>query len=99
MSKDRPVDIAREMVDYSDIIAENMFKEMPDEECVAMVRDFCYTMMDWQPNISEHKEDPISLGIACLAAAELFKLAFVRAYTHTDKRVSAMEAIKKAFDS
>ena len=87
---------AREMVEYAEILAEESLKEMSGEEAVNMVRNFCEVMADWQPNIRENLEDPILLGLHCLAAADLFKQAFVKAYTETDSRIKAQEAIKKA---
>ena len=72
-------------------------EDMSGEECVQMVRDFCGVMAHWQPNIREHLEDPVMLGLHCLAAADLFKQAFVKAYTNTSSRLQAQEAIDKAF--
>ena len=75
---------------------ELSFLAMSGEECVQMVRDFCGVMADWQPNIRENLEDPIMLGLHCLAAADLFKQAFVKAYANTSSRLEAQEAIDKA---
>ena len=87
---------ARELVEYGESLAEAMLADMSGEECVQMVRDFCGVMADWQPNIRENLEDPIMLGLHCLAAADLFKQAFVKAYQETSSRLEAQEAIKKA---
>ena len=87
---------ARELVEYGESLAEAMLEDMSGEECVQMVRDFCGVMADWQPNIRENLEDPIMLGLHCLAAADLFKQAFVKAYQETSSRLEAQEAIKKA---
>ena len=87
---------AQELVEYAELLARTMLDDMPGEECVDMVRQFCLVMADWQPNIKENLEDPVMLGIHCLAAADLFKRAFVKAYTETDSRIKAKEAIKKA---
>ena len=87
---------AQELVEYGESLAEAMLVDMSGEECVQMVRDFCGVMADWQPNIKENLEDPILLGLHCLAAADLFKRAFVKAYTNTSSRLEAQEAIDKA---
>ena len=84
------------LVEHAEKLAEVMLEDMSGEECVQMVRDFCGVMADWQPNIRENLEDPILLGLHCLAAAELFKRAFVKAYAETDSRLKAQEAIDKA---
>ena len=94
-----PREEARELVDYSEMLAETMLDDMSGEECVHMVRDFCGVMADWQPNIKENLDDPVMLGLHCLAAAELFRLAFVKGYTTTSRRIDAQNAIKKAFES
>jgi hypothetical protein len=89
---------AREMVEYAEILAEESLKEMSGEEAVNMVRNFCEVMAGWQSSIKELLDDPVMLGIHCLAVAEVFKLAFVEAYGHTSRRLDAESAIKKAFD-
>ena len=84
------------LVEHAEKLAEAMLEDMSGEECVQMVRDFCGVMADWQPNIRANLEDPILLGLHCLAAADLFKQAFVKAYAETDSRIKAQEAIDKA---
>jgi len=90
---------ARDLIEYADSLAETMLADMDGEECVDMVRQFCMVMADWQPNIRENLDDPVMLGLHCLTAAELFRLAFVKGYTTTSKRIDAQNAIKKAFES
>lgn len=87
---------ALELVEYGESLAEAMLADMSGEECVQMVRDFCGVMADWQPSIRENLEDPIMFGLHCLAAADLFKQAFVKAYKETSSRLEAQEAIEKA---
>ena len=94
-----PKQEARDLVEYADEVALAMLKDMDGEECVDMVRQFCVVMADWQPNIKENLDDPVMLGLHCLAAAELFRLAFVKGYTTTSRRIDAQNAIKKAFES
>ena len=89
---------AMDMVEYADILAETTLEEMKPEEAVKMVRDFCQTIIDWQPSVALYRDDPVMLGIHCLTVAELFKLAFVEAYGHTSDRLDAINSIKKAFD-
>jgi len=89
----------RELIEYAEEVARAMLEDMDGEECVDMVRQFCSVMADWQPNIKENLDDPMMLGLHCLAAAELFKLAFVKGYAATSKRIDAQNAIKKAFES
>jgi hypothetical protein len=90
---------APDIVAYSKLTAEQMLLDMSKEECVAMVRDFCQLMQEWQPNIAVHDEDPVMTSITCLAAAELFKLAFVEAYNYTDEKISTIDSLNKAFDN
>lgn len=94
-----PKQEARDLTEYADSLAEAMLEGMDGEECVDMVRQFCMVMADWQPNIKENLDDPVLLGLHCLAAAQLFRLAFVKGYTSTSKRIDAQNAIKKAFES
>ena len=84
------------LVEHAEKLAEAMLEDMSGEECVQMVRDFCEVMCSWQPNIMANANDPILLGLHCLAAADLFKQAFVKAYAETDSRIKAQEAIEKA---
>ena len=86
----------RALIEYADDIAEAMLDDMDGEECVDMVRQFCVVMASWQPSIKENMDDPLALGLRCLAAAQLFKLAFVKGYGHTSNRFDAVESIKKA---
>ena len=97
--KDQRDKTVEEMLEYSERIAQDMLRDMDEEEAVHMVREFCHTMMQWQPEIEARKDSPVELGISCLATAELFRLAFAKAYTHIDKKVDAINAIKRAFDS
>ena len=87
-----------EMHEYAKALALDMLQDMDDEESVTMIRDFCQVMIDWQPNIAVHREDPIMLGISCLVTAQLFKMCFDKAYRYTDKKIAAQEAIAKAFE-
>ena len=87
---------ARILVDQAEYLAEAMLADMDGAECVSMVRQFCATMAEWQPAIRENLEDPVLLGLHCLAAADLFKQAFIKGYTETDGRLKAEKAIKKA---
>ena len=97
MSDPTPTQTASEMIEYGEAAALQMLDDMNDDECLQMVRDFCKVMADWQPNIAIYLDEPVMLGLSCLSAAELFKLAFYRAYVYTDKKVDAMNAINKAF--
>ena len=97
MTDPTPTQTATEMIEYGEAAALEILKDMTDDECIQMVRDFCKIMADWQPNIAIYLDEPIMLGLSCLSAAELFKMAFYRAYVYTDKKVDAMNAINKAF--
>ena len=92
-----PAQTVTEMIEYGDASAQNILADMSDEDCIEMVRGFCKAMADWQPNIAIYQDEPIMLGLSCLSAAELFKLAFARAYLYTDKKVDALNALEKAF--
>lgn len=91
-----PEDEANMVVEQAELVAADMLMNMDGVECTKMVRDFCKVMIDWQENIAENREDPMALGIHCLAAAELFKLAFVKSYTEVDKRMKAEKSIRQA---
>ena len=98
MSRDpSPGETVTEMIEYSEAAALSILDTMSDEDCIQMVREFCELMADWQQNIGCYRDEPVMLGLSCLSAAELFKMAFARAYMHTDKKVQAMSAIQKAF--
>ena len=99
MSDPTPQQTVTEMIEYGEAAALQLLDEMSDEECIQMVRDFCKVMADWQPNIAIYLEEPVMLGLSCLSAAELFKMAFARAYLYTDKKVDAINALDKAFNS
>ena len=100
-----PEDIGSHLVDIGRAKAEAMFVQMDDEEAISMVRSFVECMMKWQPSIDESNTGieasegatAMCVGINALAIAELFQLAFIKAYDHSDKKVKAMEAIDKAF--
>ena len=89
---------AKEMVEYAEILAEETVNNMSGEEAIVMVRDFCQVIADWQPSVAEYKDEPVMLGIHTLTVAEVFRLAFVKAYGHTSDRIDAINSIKKAFD-
>jgi len=91
-----PQEEAQLLVEHADEISAAMLKEMDGAECVDMVRQFCGVMAQWQPNIAENAEDPVLLGLHCLAAAQLFRSAFLKAYAETDNRLKAQSAIEKA---
>jgi len=99
MAEYNPEKTAQEMVDYGEAVAMDMIQDMDPEECVVMVRDFCRVMAEWQPNVAALADEPVMLGITCLSTAKLFELAFKKAYTYTDKKVDAINAINKAFES
>lgn len=85
-----------ELVEYADSVAYQMIAGMPEEEAVAMVRDFIGVLVDWQPNIAEHRDDPTMLAITALSTTRLFELAFIKAYSFSAKQIAAREAIAKA---
>lgn len=91
-----PAEEASVLVEQGEAFADILLEDMDGPECIKMVRSFCHTMSNWQPTIDDIKEDPVMLGLHCLAAADLFKKAFVKAYEETDGRVKAQEAIRKA---
>ena len=92
-----PAEEAGALVEQGEALADIYLDDMDGPECIQMVRAFCHTMSNWQPNIKAIEDDSILLGLHCLAAADLFKKAFVKAYEETDGRVKAQEAIRKAF--
>ena len=89
----------QEMHEYADAAAEEILAGMSDEETISMVRDFCTVMAKWQPNIDIYKDEPVMLGLSCLSAAQLFRIAFGRAYRYTDKKLAVQQALEKAFNT
>lgn len=85
------------MLDYGDQLAEEMIAEMDEEEATLMVRDFVELIAKWQPNVAYHANDPVMLGVSCLATSYLFQKAFLKAYLYTNKKVDAIQAIENAF--
>lgn len=102
-----PEDIGGHLVKIGRAKAEAMFAQMDDEEAISMVRSFVECMMKWQPSIDESDHTlgeestegatAMCIGINALAISELFQMAFIKAYDHSDRKVKAMEAIDKAF--
>jgi len=86
-----------ELVEYADSVAYQMIAGMPEEEAVAMVRDFIGVLAEWQPSVAEHRDDPTMLAITALSTTRLFELAFIKAYSFSAKQIAAREAIAKAF--
>jgi len=91
-----PKERAKGFVADSERMAEELVKNMDVETCAELVRGFCAVISAWQPNIAAIRYKPLEFSMHCLIVAELFRLAFVKAYTDTEKRVVAEEAIKKA---
>lgn len=91
-----PKEKAKGFITESERMAEEMLKDMDAEACVELVRGFCSVISAWQTNIAAIRYKPLEFSLHCLIVAELFKLAFVKAYTDTEKRVIAEEALKKA---
>lgn len=85
-----------DMISHANSIAKQLHHEMPDDECVLMVRDFISVLADWQPAVAAQLDDPTMLAITALTTTRLFELAFVQAYGYSAKQVQAREAIKKA---
>ena len=85
----------QDMITYADKIAHEMVEKMPDEEAVTMVRDFIRVLSEWQPQVYEQMADPTMLAITALSTTRLFELAFLQAYTYSEKHIAAREAIEK----
>ena len=89
----------KELVEYAEQLAEMQASEMNQEECVLMVRSFTEAMAEWQPSVKEFtgsEESAVQLAVACLTLSHLFQKAFCSAYSFTEKRLEAQEAIEKA---
>lgn len=78
--------------------AAGKIETMSPEECQEFVREFCSVILEWQPQIPGllEEDEAMSTAIGCMMIAKLFPLAFNEAYVHTDKMVSASNALKKA---
>lgn len=92
-----PLAVVEDMMEYGASVAEQMIKGMDEEEATLMVRDFVFLIAKWQPNVAAHADDPVMLGISSLATSYLFQMAFKKAYLYTDKKMDALNALKKAF--
>lgn len=98
MSSDpTPLATVHDMMEYGSTVAEQMIADMDEEEATLMVRDFVTLIAKWQPNVAIHADNPVMLGISCLATSYLFQMAFKKAYLYTDKKVDAINALKNAF--
>lgn len=65
------------------------------EEAVRFVRSFVELL---SPTfLPETLEDPIKMALTTLVSIEVFKECFIMGYTHADKKVSAINALKNAF--
>ena len=85
-----------EMLLHAEKVAEQMLDAMPDEEAVAMVRDFVQVMAEWQPRAYEEVGDnPSLVALTALSTASLFQKAFLKAYAYSEKHVAAREAVEK----
>ena len=98
LNEPSPDQTVSEMHEYADAAAEEILAGMTDEEAITMVRDFCTVIAKWQPNIDIYKDEPVMLGLSCLSAAQLFRIAFGRAYRYTDKKLAAQQALEKVFN-
>ena len=86
---------AQDMINYAEKIAQEMVTTMPDDEAVLMVRDFIRVLAEWQPAVREQIGDPAMLAITALSTTRLFELAFLKAYSYSERQVAAREAIEK----
>ena len=87
----------KDMIAYADKIAHEMVEEMPDDEAILMVRDFIRVLAEWQPAVHSKIGEPTMLAITALSTTRLFELAFLKAYSYSEKHVAAREAIEKVF--
>ena len=87
----------QDMITYADKIAHEMVEDMPEDEAVLMVRDFVRVLTEWQPAVHAQMDDPTMLAITALSTTRLFELAFLKAYSYSEKQVAAREAIEKVF--
>lgn len=81
-----------------DADAKEKFESMTEEDSQQFVREFCQVVCEWQPQIPTlmGEDEAMSTAIGCLLIAKLFPLCFSEAYVHTDKMVTASNALKKA---
>jgi len=86
---------AQDMINYAEKIAQEMVSAMPDDEAVLMVRDFIRVLAEWQPAVHDQIGDPAMLAITALSTTRLFELAFLKAYSYSERQVAAREAIEK----
>ena len=84
----------KDMITYADKIAHEMVEKMPDDEAVLMVRDFIRVLAEWQPHVYEQMADPTMLAITALSTTRLFELAFLQAYSYSERHVAAREAVE-----
>jgi hypothetical protein len=67
------------------------------EAASAFVREFVTLMA---PIMEEETlRDPVKIALNSLTYVEVFKLCFLKGYSHADKKVRAINSLKNAFDS
>ena len=85
-----------EMLLHAEKVAEQMLEAMPDEEAVAMVRDFVQVMAEWQPKAyAELGDNPSLVALTALSTASLFQKAFLKAYAYSARHVAARAAVER----
>ena len=87
----------KELLAYAKELADTLLEDMSEEECVDMVRSLVELLANWQPNIAIFKDQPVMMGVSCLAVTYMFQDAFVKAYDHSQKKLDAIQSLKKAF--
>ena len=86
----------QELMSHARLTALNISQSMTGEEATELVRQFCASLLKDYPDLV--KANPIEMGLNALAAAYLFIAAFEKAYHFSDRKVSAINAIKNAFE-
>ena len=89
----------QEIIEAALELADLQIQDMDDDECILMVRSYVETMADWQPELARLGENPTDLALAVLTLNQLFLKAFKKAYSYTERRLEATEALERAFKS
>ena len=65
------------------------------EECIEFVRGFVEMI---QQNQSDSSDDPVNVMFTALLAAGMVQECFIKAYTHVEEHVDAVDELNRLFE-
>ena len=94
---DRPIPSQMVLETLED--ATRRIQDFTPEEATEFVQDFVACMHNHFPLMDKQTEDPVVLAYTSLLAAGMFQEAFIKAYTHAEQRVDAVERLNRLYES